>query len=62
VKASKLIHGYLNRATYPAGDTYLLWRLKKMIADGRLDAQGELKNMKDFEVKARAPQAEFATK
>jgi hypothetical protein len=32
---------------------YLLWRLKLMIAEGRIDAQGEIKGMKDFEVKLK---------
>lgn len=56
IKTNKLIHGYLNKATHATGDAYLLWRLKKMVTAGQLDAQGELKNMKDFEVKSRASQ------
>jgi len=45
------------------GDAYLLWRLKQLIAAGELDAQGELKGMKDFEIKAKAgaPVGETAT-
>ena len=37
---------------------YLLWRLKLMIADGQFDVQGEVKNMKEFEVKKKAGAAE----
>jgi hypothetical protein len=56
MKTSKLISSFLNKATYTTGDAYLLWRIKNMVASGQLDAQGELKNMKDFEVKSRALQ------
>lgn len=53
-KASKLIHQFLSKAKHTTGDAYLLWRLKGMIAEGMLDVQGELKRMKDFEVKAKS--------
>jgi hypothetical protein len=34
---------------------YLLWRLKSLVADGNsFDIQGELKGMRDFEVKAKS--------
>src|SRR5882762_6572620 len=54
IKASKLIHQFLGKAKQTTGDAYLLWRLKQMIAAGELDAQGELKGMKDFEIKSKA--------
>lgn len=53
-KASKVIHQFLTKSKETTGDMYLLWRLKLMIAAEQLDAQGELKNMKDFEVKKKA--------
>jgi Domain of unknown function (DUF1835)/Protein of unknown function len=53
-KASKLIHQFLSKAKNTTGDAYLLWRLKGMIAGGLLDVQGEVKKMKDFEVKAKS--------
>jgi len=53
LKASRLIHTYLNKAKNTTGDAYLLWRLKLLIAAGKIDVQGEPKNMKDFEVKTR---------
>ncbi|MHA4847056.1 DUF1835 domain-containing protein [Flavitalea antarctica] len=53
-KASRIITHFLNKAKNTTGDVYLLWRLKKMIADGLVDAQGEIKNMKDFEIKSKA--------
>ena len=55
IKASKLIHQFLTKAAHTTGDAYLLWRLKEIVAGGGLDIQGELKNMKDFEIKSGAP-------
>lgn len=52
-KASKIIHQFLSKSKNTTGDMYLLWRLKLMIAEGQFDVQGELKNMKDFEVKKK---------
>ena len=59
-KASKLINTYLHKATHKTGDAFLLWRLKQIIATGDLDVQGEIKNMKDFEVKLKSAQPEVA--
>lgn len=59
-KASKIIHQFLSKSKNTTGDMFLLWRLKLLIADGQFDAQGELKNMKDFEVKKKAGAAETA--
>lgn len=57
-KASKIIHNFINKNKQTTGDAYLLWRLKHIIAEKQLDVQGEVKNMKDFEVKlATAPAA-----
>jgi Protein of unknown function/Domain of unknown function (DUF1835) len=54
IKANKLISQFLNKAKQTTGDAYILWRLKQLIAAGELDAQGELKGMRDFEIKAKA--------
>jgi hypothetical protein len=50
-KASKIIHQFLHKNKHTTGDAFLLWRIKSMIAAGGLDVQGELKGMKDFEMK-----------
>ncbi|MGB4770469.1 MAG: DUF3658 domain-containing protein [Chitinophagaceae bacterium] len=50
-KGSKIIHQFLHKNKHTTGDAYLLWRLKTIIANKQLDVQGELKSMKDFEVK-----------
>jgi hypothetical protein len=61
IKASKLIHQFLTKAAQTTGDAYLLWRIKQLAAAGELDVQGELKGMKDFEIKAKtAPVSEPA--
>lgn len=59
-KASKLIHAYLNKATHKTGDAFLLWRLKGIITEGQLDVQGEIRNMKDFEVKLKSAESTVA--
>jgi Domain of unknown function (DUF1835)/Protein of unknown function len=53
-KASKIIHQYLQKSRHSTGDAYLLWRLKLMIKAGGWDVQGDLKKMKDFEVKTKS--------
>lgn len=53
MKASKLIGQFMGKTKQAVGDPYLLWRLKQLIAAGQVEAQGELKGMKDFEIKSR---------
>lgn len=50
-KASKIIHQFLHKNKQTTGDAFLLWRLKTMVSEGNLDVQGDLKGMKDFELK-----------
>ena len=52
-KVNKLLHSFLSKSKETTGDAYILWRLKLMIAEGKIDAQGEIKGMKDFEVKLK---------
>ena len=60
-KAGRIIHHFLQKNRNTTGDAYLLWRLKQLVQEegGRLDVQGDLKGMKDFEIKTR--QAETQT-
>jgi hypothetical protein len=53
-KASRIIHHFLGRGKHLTGDAYLLWRLKQIVSSGEFDIQGELKGMKDFEIKWKA--------
>ena len=57
IKASKLIGQFLNKAKQTTGDAYILWRIKQLVATGELDAQGELKGMKEFEIKSKTAAA-----
>ena len=53
IKASKLIGQFLSKAKKTTGDVYMLWRIKQLVAAGELDVQGELKGMKEFEIKSK---------
>jgi len=53
-RVNKLFHTFYSKNRNTTGDAYLLWRLKLMIAENKIDAQGEIKKMKDFEVKLKA--------
>jgi len=53
-KASRIIHQFLSKNKHTTGDAFLLWRLKQIISLNQLNVQGELKGMKDFEVKLAA--------
>ncbi len=52
-RASKVISQFLHKAKNTTGDMFLLWRLKIMISNGELEARGNIKGMKDFEVKKK---------
>ncbi len=53
-KASKIIHQFLSKGKQTTGDAYLLWRLKQLLADNKFDVQGDVRNMKDFELKTKS--------
>jgi len=55
-KASRVINQFLHKNKHTTGDAYLLWRLKLILSSGEYDVQGELKGMKDFEVKQKSTQ------
>ena len=50
-KAHRVINTFLNKSKHITGDAFLLWRLKQLIEMGKIEAQGVIKNSKDFEVK-----------
>jgi hypothetical protein len=56
-KVNKVFTQFFNKSKDTTGDAYLLWRLKVMIEEGRLEMQGDMKNMKDFEVKVKSAEA-----
>ena len=50
-KVSKLFQQYYSKVKETTGDAYLLWRLKQLIEEGKVEMQGNIQNMKEFEVK-----------
>ena len=54
-KASRIMKEFLTKSKNITGDMFLLWRLKTMLRNSEdLEMQGELKGLKDFEVKKKA--------
>lgn len=53
-KASRVIHLFLTKNKESTGDAFLLWRLKYIIENEGYEVQGELKGMRDFEIKKRS--------
>ncbi len=52
-KASRIIHQFLSKNKETTGDAFLLWRLKHLAQSERVECTGELKGMKDFELKKK---------
>lgn len=50
-KVSKLFQQYYSKTKETTGDAYLLWRIKQMIDEGKVEMQGNMQNMKEFEVR-----------
>lgn len=51
-KATRVLSNTLNRMKIKTGDVYLMWRMKKLIADGKIEVTGDTnKTWKDFDVK-----------
>ena len=67
-KATRALTNTLNRMKIRTGDVYLMWRMKQLISEGRIDALGDTnQSWKDFDVrlpgvaKTGAAQAQEAT-
>ena len=50
-KPTKIFQQYFSKSKEITGDAFLLWRMKVMVEAGILELQGDLKSMKDFQVK-----------
>jgi hypothetical protein len=61
-KASRVLTNILHRMKIKTGDVFIMWRMKELIAAGKIEVMGELaKGWKDFDVKLPgAVQAEAA--
>ncbi len=68
-KASKILQQYFSKSKEVTGDAYLLWRMKQLAELGKVELQGDARNMKELQVKtpgasldsAELPIAETAT-
>ena len=52
-KAGKVISQFLHKAKHTTGDVFLLWRLKMLLQAEEYEMQGNLKGMKDFEIRKK---------
>jgi hypothetical protein len=54
-KGSRAMHGILNKMKIKTGDVFLLWRIKKLAAEDRIEINGSTtKNWKDFDIKLKS--------
>lgn len=59
-KAYKVVVQVTGKFKYPVMDQFLSWRLKELIKEGKIESKGELKTMRDFEIKLPGGGAEAA--
>ena len=52
-KVNKLLHSFFSKSKLTTGDAYLLWRIRLMVNENKIDTQGDAKNLKEFEVKLK---------
>ena len=52
-KVNKFFTQFFGKAKETTGDAYLLWRLKNLAEEGRIDIQGNVKNMKVMELRLK---------
>ncbi len=51
-KATRVLSNTLNRMKIKTGDVFLMWRMKQLIAEGKIEVTGDVaKAWKDFDVK-----------
>jgi hypothetical protein len=51
-KGSRVLHNTINRMKIKTGDLYLMWRMKKLIGEGKIEVIGDPnKSWKDFDVR-----------
>ena len=59
-RANKIVHAFLTKSKETTGDAFVLWRLKLLAQTELCEIQGELKGMKDFEIKKKSAVVEGA--
>ncbi len=58
LKVNKLFHQYYGKVKETTGDAFLIWRLKQLIKEGKVEMQGDIKSMKEYEVRLPGQPAE----
>jgi hypothetical protein len=61
VKAWRVVQQVTGKLKYPVMDQFLGWRLKELIREGKLESRGDLKTIRDFEVKQPGETTEETT-
>lgn len=51
IKLSKLFSQYYGKVKETTGDAFLFWRLKQLFEKGKLEIQGNMKSIKEIEIK-----------
>lgn len=52
-KANKIISAFLHKAKHTTGDMFLLWRLKGLLQSEDFEVKGNIKGLKDFEIRKK---------
>lgn len=60
-KVNKFFNQFFGKAKETTGDAYILWRLKMLAEAGKIDIQGNVKNMKEMEIRLKEFENETAT-
>lgn len=61
-KATRVLSNTLNRMKIKTGDIFIMWRMKQLIADGKIETTGDpSKSWKDFDVKIAGAKEEKVT-
>ena len=51
-KATRVLTNTLHRMKIKTGDVYVMWRMKQLISEGRIEVSGDInKGWKEFDVK-----------
>ena len=60
-KAARVITNTLHRMKIKTGDVFLMWRMKKLIGEGKIEVTGDMnKGWKDFDVRLAGVRMEVA--
>jgi hypothetical protein len=61
-KATRVISNTLHRMKIKTGDVFLMWRMKQMISEGRIETMGNVDGgWKEFDVRKAGSQSENAS-